>query len=533
VGTCTFEAAVLAQTNLSQNAGKNHQGFLLIVQFRILRSIIEASMDGPAQVRFSSVNAYNRPEDGVWHPDSLKLRMGWKGSGNAADDMLTTLYWCNPFATVPNKLVVDHFTEQLPPDNQRLQWAMPQYGSGEATPTNRGNLAIAQQDERPAWLSKPGWLAFGALRSYPLIQMRKLCVALHERSLPLGHPTVQTLVRQALYHGGTLTDSQPPTLLWRTDWFDGNMLHTMSDELSKLAEQLEQAPREHDAVLLLGEVAGYLSAWHQPLRDVARHFAAMAERWAEDLEASANKATPAEAMPVRAKQCLLRMTAPLCHSSGDLNTRDVEVMLRLAVLVHHGIIYGQDTELQPHLVKLQVLCHWTMARRIGQVAQAAERNPDMLTSALRQVLQRAPTTLPWRQLQCPESGQLVAASFEAVGSKGRLYSINCLDGTVLEDGSPPGRLPSEILGHPLYQRSFGDWAFEVTLTDSGVRRIISPVRGCFYEFSMDATGGLVVVEIDNCGRRMEALDQGCGEWGAELPVRLRELHSHWLCRCVT
>ena len=34
--------------------------------------------------------------------------------------------------------------------------------------------------------------------------------------------------------------------------------------------------------------------------------------------------------------------------------------------------------------------------------------------------------------------------------------------------------------------------------------------------------------------RLELLDVGqdglCGQWGRELPLRLRELCSHWLCR---
>lgn len=68
---------------------------------------------------------------------------------------------------------------------------MPHPGSRAATAPERGNLALARQDERPLWLSKPGFLAFGTLRAYPLIQMRKLCVALAERALPLGRPEVQ------------------------------------------------------------------------------------------------------------------------------------------------------------------------------------------------------------------------------------------------------------------------------------------------------------------------------------------------------
>ena len=55
---------------------------------------------------------------------------------------------------------------------------------------------LARQDDRPSWLSKPGWLAFAALRAWPLTQMQQLCAALHERLLPLEHPAVQALVRQ-------------------------------------------------------------------------------------------------------------------------------------------------------------------------------------------------------------------------------------------------------------------------------------------------------------------------------------------------
>ena len=151
------------------------------------------------QIRLSSVDAYTSSSDGVWHPDTISLRMGWEGSGidGGVDGPLAGGLF-NPFAAVPDSLVVEAFTEQLPQQDgaQALQWAMPQQGSGDASAADRGNLAIACQDLRPGWLSKPGYLAFGALRAYPLTQMRQLCTALHERSLPLGHAAVQTLIRQ-------------------------------------------------------------------------------------------------------------------------------------------------------------------------------------------------------------------------------------------------------------------------------------------------------------------------------------------------
>lgn len=198
---------------------------------------------------------------------------------------------------------------------------------------------------------------------------------------------------------------------------------------------------------------------------------------------------------------------------------------------------------QPRL-SLQVLCHWSMARRADEIVAAAEARPAMLTAALRAVIQRAPDNLRWRQLGGQAEGGPFepSASWQAVGDDGHLYSINGLNGTVLEDGTPPGRLPSEILRHPLYLRTFSadsgsPWGFEVTKAASGVRRSLAPVRGCFYEFHLAADGGLVAVEVDGSGNRLELLDVGgegcpCPGWGAQLPPRLREMHSHWLCRWV-
>jgi hypothetical protein len=53
-------------------------------------------------------------------------------------------------------------------------------------------------------------LAFGALRAYPNQQLRKLCVALRDRSLQLDTQLVQTLLRQTFYHLGNFSDEDLP-----------------------------------------------------------------------------------------------------------------------------------------------------------------------------------------------------------------------------------------------------------------------------------------------------------------------------------
>ncbi|KAL4428607.1 hypothetical protein ABPG77_008919, partial [Micractinium sp. CCAP 211/92] len=506
------------------------------------------------QVRLPTVDNYSASSHGVWHPDNLPLRMAWAGSGSAAaDGKLGGLGWFNPWAQLPGSAVVDSFTKQLAGEAAALQWAMPVYGGGAATAPERGNLPIARQDQRPPWLSKPAFLALGSLRAYARVQGRQLCAALAGRVLPLGHPAVQCLCRQLLYHVGELTEGSSGALelLWRSDWSsgsevgDGGVLGALHAELAGLADELANAPREHDAVLFLGELAAYLSDWHPPLRDVARSFAAAAAGWADELEAEAQQLPPDQARPTRAKQCQLRATALLCHAAGPLSTADVQSLLSLAVQVHNGAIYGSGTPLEGPLQRLQVLCHWTLARRADAVMAAAKRDPNLLTTALRVIIRHAPDNLPWRR-QVFTASEAHTASFAALGSDGSLYAINLLDGTVLQDGAPPGRLPREIREHRLYKRIFGAWGFEVTTSQTGVRRTVGPVAGRNYEFWLAGkdSSQLVVIEetvlpgLEGNGasrkRRMQLLDVGkdCsgGGWGAELPVRLLELHSHWLDR---
>ncbi len=92
------------------------------------------------------------------------------------------------------------------------------------------------------------------------------------------------------------------------------------------------------------------------------------------------------------------------------------------------------------------------------------------------------------------------------------------------------------------RRVFGPGVnFEVTLGRYGEQRTTRTIGGRFYEFLLLRGSGepeLRVYELQFHGDaerwRLELLDVGpdmsCGAWGNDLPVRLRHMHSHWLCR---
>lgn len=198
-----------------------------------------------------NVETISSPASGIWHPPSFEPQLRWPQGSR----------YTNPFLAKRSERVTA-FTEALPPAAKSLQWAMVQSGT-DTTAANRGNLAVAQQHERPLWLNKPEYLTFCAVRAYPVQQLRKLCVCLAGGLLPLTHEAVHTLVRQTLYHVGCLAPGADGrvTAMWKLDLSEGDALAELARLLTSLASELECAPQRHGAVLLLGEVAAVFAAF--------------------------------------------------------------------------------------------------------------------------------------------------------------------------------------------------------------------------------------------------------------------------------
>eukprot|EP00198_Chlamydomonas_reinhardtii_P007687 XP_001697024.1 predicted protein [Chlamydomonas reinhardtii] len=515
----------------------------------------------PSHVGPASIELYTSPADGVWHPDSLRPSMLWGGSGSTADSGSGLPSYFNPFAAVNENTIEEFFTERLPDSAAALQWAAHQRISAQATPPERSNWALAGQDACPAeLLSKAAFLQFGRMRAYPLQQLRNLCEVLRrqDQALPLTEPAVQVLLRQLLFHVGALTidsnistDGARPQLIWRTGWEQpGDVLDTLCSELGALADTLDGKVRDHDAILLLGEMAAYLADWHSPCSAVARRFAAIAMLEADRMQVELDAAAGLAADDRRVSELLARLVrwrvmALLCYGAGPLSpaaagrgarqqqSKDAATMVRLMVQVCHGLTFQTDRAMQQELELLRTRAHNVMASRVQRLGELL--TSEDLTAAVASVLERTPDSLLWQRLS---QAQQLTACYRAEGADGRLYSINILDGTVLFDGWPPSRLPKDITQHPLYKRTFGNFNFEVAFTGGAssasqgggavVLQTLRKVRGRRYDFRLCAAAGgkqqqLVITEMDveHGDERLELLDAGpdssCEGWGEQLP----------------
>jgi hypothetical protein len=158
---------------------------------------------------------------------------------------------------------------------------------------------------------------------------------------------------------------------------------------------------------------------------------------------------------LKANQTRWRAMALLCFAAGPLEPADVGCMLRLMLLIKHSDVYQPDRSTAAELAALRVRCHDVMARRLPDILACLDQQPQLLTDAAASILEclqqqpggHPPPQLPWEQHSSSSSSGGRAASYQAAGSDGHLYSINVLDGTLLFDGNPPGRLPNSILQH--------------------------------------------------------------------------------------
>ena len=429
-----------------------------------------------------------------------------------------------------------------------MQWAMEQHGRESAE--DRGNWPEAAQDASPGWLaSKRQHLTFTALRAYPIQQMRKLCVALRQQSLPLDQPAVHALLKQTFFHlgdvdvdsgriddGGALVDGVFQSLRWRADLVEHGGWSTLRAELESLAEQLLNKTREHSALLILGELAAVASQWDAPSRTTARKFASTARKWADDLTAEIESHATNTAT-LRARQCIFYMYAMVCNCAGELQLVDVEALCQGAILAEHNRIFDEPTPHDDAVRALTTVTADVMARRLPDVTLALQETPKTLTAAVKLVLgEKTPETLIWTRVTIDGTE---TSCFEAVAClKGNqtetLITLNPQSGVLLFDGVPPSRLPATMLLKPLYQRTFADRNFEVRVSLDGALTTLRRVHDRFYSFYLDSASKLVVLETDlDRDAELELLDgtpDGVAGWGGDLPVRLRGMHSHWVCR---
>ena len=140
---------------------------------------------------------------------------------------------------------------------------------------------------------------------------------------------------------------------------------------------------------------------------------------------------------------------------------------------------------------------------------------------------------PWTCLSDSHRGWFTANSCKAWGIMQQTVHIDILEGTLLIDGQPLGRLPEEYTKQEFFQRLFGSQVFMTYPSNMpGMSYMLaSPFRG--HEVHFGYRNGYLFVRARFMGRRLEWIPSntflGPAATGAlDLPLPLVSGHAHWL-----
>eukprot|EP01080_Neovahlkampfia_damariscottae_P011886 gene11886-5213_t len=425
----------------------------------------------------------------------------------------------NPFKVQKDEMKI-YFSEKI--GLKEIQWAVdhPEENKEKST---RGNDIFGKRINFPEFSPK-ALNHFSELRAFPNNQFTKLLQIIHEQLLPFGNESVRTLILQSLYQIGKL-DFINGTILqkWHVDRNRNGGFEYLSELLSKWAENIASRNRDHQEMPLLCELTNYVSQYNSDASDISRKLADICLDWANLLFDQMEKETEvAIRLSLRAKQCLMFGYGILNFKYGNLSKKDIQSVIMLHLKFRDGLVYKDhlNEDLIPLLEKIRTSVDKIITMRIGILVNGV--NESILTNCIRQIDNSAPQKLQW------SSNSKSFGLFSAEDKNA--YSVNLLLGTVLINGNPPGRLPNQILDHPLYIRCFGNRDFEVVrnIGGSSTTRWICDDK-YLYEFILHQNQ-LFIKEIDTESEENSLILVDYFqrlEWDKQLPVRLLEMHSHW------
>ncbi|KAH7882707.1 hypothetical protein F5I97DRAFT_1931318 [Phlebopus sp. FC_14] len=405
-----------------------------------------------------------------------------------------------------------------------------------ASTLHSSNDVHASQAMCSPTLSIHEFIAFGHLRSGPLLQWLNILRELRDRTLSFRREEIHLLIAQAVLQVGPLLNAGYRE--WHTDIHDVSFCTVILSELESLVMSVEANWLEATTMKTVALIASCILA---PANDkqvlskacaLLRNIREKTFAWVKELSsklASIHDTNESEEL----RQRLLE-TAAICRSTYDVgidfvglvlqHPRDIEILVCCSIIVHDNIQAGTPTTSNLLLDRDRRLS-WTLE---STLFQRIESHPKGLDEAITHVWSAYRRCSKWQKLKHPNSRWLQCHTSDATGQGPQQVNYNLLSGSLLIDGKPLGRLPDEIVQHPLYLSLFGKCL--MLFLQKAAEWILqrdSTVSGLHVYFAMKNERELIIRAIaDSSWDVLELLPPY--KLASDLPVVLVEDQVHWL-----
>ena len=330
------------------------------------------------------------------------------------------------------------------------------------TTSHASNQVIANQVDCHVDLSLHEYLAFGHLRSGGAIQWLNILHGLRGRSLRFRRYEVHFLMAQAVSQVGLLASTG---WAWHQDLQQPSFCYALLGELETLLRDIEgnwlEGVTMDTISFLLRRLLSSSPDQAVSLRalELPRTLRGKVFTWVEELSAKLTETPGDEPLGV-----FLRDSAAICRSTFDVDpdlmhsvlssAEDVDILLSSAILIHDHTPSKVSCPYSQLLLDRDRRLSLALEDALRDLIQA-DSNDEGIDRAIRRIWHDYRPGSVWTPLYIPNSRWVSCTTASTTDQDSQQVHLNLLDGSLLVDGKPLGRLPAQILRHPLYNLIFG------------------------------------------------------------------------------
>ncbi|KAJ6555850.1 hypothetical protein B0H19DRAFT_1376856 [Mycena capillaripes] len=401
------------------------------------------------------------------------------------------------------------------------------------------NSVLASQDQARASLNLHEHHSFGSLRSGGRLQWLNITRELRMRVLAFHHPDVHTLIAQAASQIGPI--SQPDVAEWHVELMEHAFGQLLLGELEGL---LSDTRDNWSNTITIQTIVFLLGRWLVSARGhpdlvvrgcrLLREARTVTYNWMRLLISRLQGFTDQEM--VTDFQTRICTVAAVCRATYDVDPiyltsilssdEDASIMIECSIVIHdNSPPCDTDTHgpMRTLLMRDRRLSHSIEPFLRTQI----EHNRGGLDQAVQREWPDYSPAGPWVLATRADGCWANTRTASIAGANLQVVDINICNGTMLVDGKPLGRLPTEITSHDTYTRLFGEKILDIIPSrlpgmDFATRQAIF---GAQIHFHLDRTNELVIQ----------------AQWGSsvyeliphskffnDLPTFLVDHYTHWL-----
>ncbi|KAF8962069.1 hypothetical protein BDZ97DRAFT_1759482 [Flammula alnicola] len=423
-------------------------------------------------------------------------------------------------------------TLRLPKDGEGLYQHL-QYAVTHTTHTH--NETIVNQGDCPMNLSMHEQLAFSNLRCGSQLQWKNIARELRSNALTFSREEVHTLLTQAAWQIGPLS-KDGSIRDWHFELGELDFGLVFIRETMDLLSHVEANWSEGTTVKSINAQLQVRKNGYALLRKARE----VTYKWMHEIVDKLQDAVDDDELSeLQRRACEMAAT---CRATFDVDagthldallssefSADVAILIECAIMIHDNT--------PPHLGRtfpdFQKLLH-----RDRRLSHFLEPFLSKLIHADKCGLDIAITSVwsgyhpgdgGWQQLPEPNSRWLT--SFTAAASPGQRAQqvhYNMLDGKLLVDGKPLGRLPREIVGHSTYKRIFGQKILDVIPADMPGMDYATPsfVYGYQVFFALRGSQSLIIRTRTPSHQVFELIPHKV--LLEDFPALFATEHAHWM-----